>query len=60
MLNIEKLHPDFGARITGLDLNTDLTPEVLSEIKTAIDDDVIEVAADGSGARTVSGSRSSR
>ncbi|NNF80777.1 MAG: TauD/TfdA family dioxygenase, partial [Rhizobiales bacterium] len=38
MLNIEKLHPDFGARITGLNLNTDLSPQVLAEIKTAIDD----------------------
>ncbi len=35
MLNIEKLHPDFGARITGLNLNTDLSPEVVSEIKSA-------------------------
>ena len=38
MLTIEKLHPDFGARITGLDLNTDLNSELLEEIKTAIDD----------------------
>ncbi len=38
MLNIEKLHPDFGARITGLNLNTDLTAKVLEEIKSAIDD----------------------
>ncbi|MCP5082945.1 MAG: TauD/TfdA family dioxygenase [Alphaproteobacteria bacterium] len=38
MLNIEKLHPDFGARIMGLNLNTDLTPGVVSEIKSAIDD----------------------
>ena len=38
MLNIEKLHSDFGARVTGLNLNTDLGPAVLDEIKTAIDD----------------------
>lgn len=38
MLTLEKLHPDFGARITGLDLNTDLSPEVVEHIKTAIDD----------------------
>lgn len=38
MLNMEKLHPDFGVRITGLNLNTDLTQEVVEDIKTAIDD----------------------
>ena len=38
MLNIEKLHPDFGVRISGLNLNTDLTPEIVEEIKTAIDE----------------------
>ncbi|MEM8686344.1 MAG: TauD/TfdA family dioxygenase [Pseudomonadota bacterium] len=38
MLTIENLHPDFGARITGLDLNTDLSDEVVAELKAAIDD----------------------
>lgn len=38
MLSIEKLHPDFGARISGLDLNRDLTGDVVEEIKAAIDD----------------------
>ena len=38
MLTIEKLHPDFGARITGLDLNDELSGEVVAELKTAIDD----------------------
>ena len=38
MLPREKLHPDFGVRITGLDLNTDLKDEIVQEIKTAIDD----------------------
>ncbi len=38
MLTIEKLHPDFGARITGLDLNKDLTDEVVAELKAAIDE----------------------
>ncbi|MEM1198161.1 MAG: TauD/TfdA family dioxygenase [Pseudomonadota bacterium] len=38
MLTIEKLHPDFGARITGLDLNEEISSEVVAELKTAIDD----------------------
>ncbi len=38
MLHSEKLHPDFGVRVTGLDLNSDLTDEIVGEIKTAIDD----------------------
>lgn len=38
MLKTEKLHPDFGIRVLDLDLHTDLTDEIISEIKTAIDD----------------------
>jgi alpha-ketoglutarate-dependent 2,4-dichlorophenoxyacetate dioxygenase len=37
-LTIEKLHPDFGARITGVDLRAVPPEEVLAEIRAAIDD----------------------
>jgi alpha-ketoglutarate-dependent 2,4-dichlorophenoxyacetate dioxygenase len=37
-LTIEKIHPDFGARITGVDLREPLTDEVVEEIRAAIDD----------------------
>ncbi len=36
-LAIERLHPDFGARITGVDLGVPLGPEALEEIRQAID-----------------------
>ena len=37
MLNVERLHPDFGARVTGVDLRQPLTDAVLEEILVAID-----------------------
>ncbi len=37
-LTIEKIHPDFGARVTGVDLREPLTDEVVEEIRAAIDD----------------------
>ena len=36
-LTIEQLHPDFGARITGVDLGAPLGSETLEEIRHAID-----------------------
>ncbi len=36
-LTIEKLHPDFGARVTGADLAGPLTESLLEEIREAID-----------------------
>ncbi len=37
-LTIESLHPDFGARITGVDLHAPLTDDVVEEIRAAIDE----------------------
>lgn len=37
-LQIEKLHEDFGARITGVDLRVALAADVLGEIRDAIDE----------------------
>ncbi|MCG8690757.1 MAG: TauD/TfdA family dioxygenase [Minwuiales bacterium] len=37
-LTIEKLHPEFGARITGLDLREPLDDETVEEIGVAIDE----------------------
>jgi alpha-ketoglutarate-dependent 2,4-dichlorophenoxyacetate dioxygenase len=37
-LTIEKLHDDFGARITGIDLRTPLPEGALAEIRAAIDE----------------------
>jgi len=37
-LNIEKLHEDFRARITGIDLRTPLPDRALAEIRAAIDE----------------------
>ena len=37
-LTIEKLHPEFGARITGLDLREPLDDETVEEIRVAIDE----------------------
>ena len=37
-LKIEKLHEDFGARITGVDLGAPLAADVLSAIRSAIDE----------------------
>jgi len=36
-LRYEPLHPEFGARVHGIDLATPLAPEQVREIKTAID-----------------------
>jgi alpha-ketoglutarate-dependent 2,4-dichlorophenoxyacetate dioxygenase len=36
-LRIEPLHPEFGARIRGLDLNRDLDERTLGEVRAAID-----------------------
>jgi alpha-ketoglutarate-dependent 2,4-dichlorophenoxyacetate dioxygenase len=36
-LNIEPLHPELGARITGLDLRKDLAGDVLESVREAID-----------------------
>lgn len=36
-LNIEPLHPDFGARIAGLDLTVSLSDDVVEQIHAAID-----------------------
>lgn len=36
-LTIEKLHPDFGARLTGVDMRAPLDKEKLEEIRAAID-----------------------
>ena len=36
-LHFEALHPDFGARVTGLSLTDELSKEVISEIQIAID-----------------------
>lgn len=35
--NVEPLHPDFGARITGLDLHQPLSEEAVADIRQAID-----------------------
>ena len=37
-LRIEPLHPEFGARITGVDLREPLPAETVGEIRAAIDD----------------------
>lgn len=37
-LNIESLHPDFGGRITGIDLRGDLPADTVAAIRKAIDD----------------------
>ena len=37
-LHIEKLHPDFGARITGVDITVALAPETVQAINAAIDE----------------------
>ena len=37
-LTIEPLHPDFGARITGVDLAKPMSPEMLAAVRRAIDD----------------------
>lgn len=37
ILTIEKLHPDFGARITGVDMREPLNPDTLEEVRAAID-----------------------
>ena len=37
-LKVEKLHQDFGAKVSSLDLRTTLTPEVASEIRQALDE----------------------
>ena len=37
-LNIEPLHPDFGARITGIDVAALLSDETVEAIRTAIDE----------------------
>lgn len=37
-LHIEKLHPDFGARVTGVDLSAPLDTETLQAINAAIDE----------------------
>ena len=37
-LTIEPLHPEFGARITGVDLRDPLPEEIVGEIRAAIDD----------------------
>lgn len=34
---IEKIHPDFGARITGIDLGAPLAPESVEAVRAAID-----------------------
>jgi len=36
-MEIESLHPDFGARVRGVDLTAELTPETVEAIKEAID-----------------------
>ena len=36
-LKIERLHPDFGARLSGVDLRSTLPPATLEEIRVAID-----------------------
>ena len=37
-LNIEPIHPEFGAKITGVDLRETLSADVVDEIRDAIDD----------------------
>ena len=37
-LNIKPIHPEFGAKITGVDFAQMPTPEVINEIKLAIDE----------------------
>ena len=37
-LNIEALHPDFGGRITGIDLRAPISEATIDEIRAAIDD----------------------
>jgi alpha-ketoglutarate-dependent 2,4-dichlorophenoxyacetate dioxygenase len=37
-LDIEPLHPDFGARITGVDLSAPLSGETIEEIRAAVDE----------------------
>uniref|UniRef100_UPI0038F72245 TauD/TfdA family dioxygenase n=1 Tax=Streptomyces turgidiscabies TaxID=85558 RepID=UPI0038F72245 len=36
-LQYEKLHPEFGVSVRGADLGKPLTPELVQEIKAAID-----------------------
>ena len=36
-LNLEPLHPGFGARITGLDLTAELSDEDVEAIREAVD-----------------------
>ena len=36
-LRYEKLHPEFGASIRGIDLGTPLTPDAVQEINAAIE-----------------------
>jgi len=36
-LRYEKLHPEFGASLRGIDLGKSLAPDVLQEINAAID-----------------------
>ena len=36
-LRYEKLHPEFGASLRGIDLGKRLAPDVIQEINTAID-----------------------
>ncbi|MBT4490503.1 MAG: TauD/TfdA family dioxygenase [Rhodospirillaceae bacterium] len=38
VLNIEPIHQDFGARITGIDMRAPISGEAVVEIKAAIDD----------------------
>jgi len=37
-LHIEQLHDEFGARVTGVDLSADLTPEQVRDVEAAIDE----------------------
>ena len=36
-LRYEKLHPEFGASLRGIDLGKPLTPDAIGEINAAID-----------------------
>ena len=38
LLNIEPVHEDFGARITGIDPRQPLSDDAVGEIRAAIDD----------------------
>ena len=56
-LNIETLHADFGARVTGVDLDKPLAPRALDDIRRAICL-LIEKAhtlAEGAGATALAG-----